>query len=67
MRYILCITLANNKKRTFPITASNEKEAKEKLLLRLPPNERDTVRFDSVSVDPRSVEPDEDPFGSFLN
>lgn len=67
MRYILAVTLANNKKRTFPITAASEEEAREKLLLRLPPHERDGVRFDSVSVDPKSVLPDEDPFGTFLN
>jgi len=64
MRYLIDVRV-EGKTRLYPIDASNEGEALERLKLRLPPHQRDTVIIDSIAIDPASI-PDEDPFGIFL-
>ncbi|MGD9969595.1 MAG: hypothetical protein AB7S65_04010 [Sulfuricurvum sp.] len=65
MRYLIDIRI-EGKTRRYPIEAANESEAIERLKLRLPPQQRESVVIDTVALDPASV-PDEDPFGVFLN
>lgn len=64
MRYLINIRIDGNKKRTYPIDAENEAQARERLLLRLPPKQRDGVLFDDIKIDPASVIKEE-PFGIF--
>lgn len=53
-------------KRTYKIEAKDEAQAKERLMLRLPPHQRDTIIIDSIQIDPATVGDDE-PYGIFLN
>lgn len=64
MKFLIDIRL-EGKVRRYPIDASNQKEAVERLKLRLPPNQRDTFIIDSIELDPSSI-PEDDPFGVFL-
>ena len=64
MRYIINITLASKESRKYLVDASEEDEAKERLLLRLHPDQRDTVKIDSIEIDPTSIIY-ENPFGIY--
>ena len=64
MRYLIEVRVADKKPRLFPIDAKDEEEAKERLALRLPPNERDNFIIDSIKIDPKSLV-DTDPYGIF--
>ncbi|MEA1918723.1 MAG: hypothetical protein U9N52_02695 [Campylobacterota bacterium] len=66
MEYILHVRVLENKKRSYRITAKDEDEAKERLLTRLAPKERDGVIVDSIEIDPASLG-SEEPYGIFLN
>ena len=63
MRYIIDIRLGE-KKRTYPVDASNEEEAVERLKLRIHPAQRDTLVIDSIKIDMSTVGND-DPYGMF--
>ena len=65
MRYILEVRVADKNPQTFAIDAKDEPEAKERLALRLPPNKRDKIIIDSITLDPKSILQDEDPYGIF--
>lgn len=62
-RYLIDIRI-DGKSRLYPINAKDEEEALERLKLRLPPNQRENIIIDSISIDPASV-PHDDPFGIF--
>lgn len=64
MKFLIDIRL-EGKVRRYPIDASNQEEAVERLKLRLPPNQRETFVIDSIELDPSSI-PEDDPFGIFL-
>lgn len=64
MKFLIDIRL-EGKVRRYPIDASNQEEAVERLKLRLPPNQRETFIIDSIELDPSSI-PEDDPFGGFL-
>ncbi|MBN2816543.1 MAG: hypothetical protein JXQ67_07640 [Campylobacterales bacterium] len=63
MRYIVNVRL-DKETRTYNINAKNEEEAKERLLLRLPPNQRDKCHIDDIKIDPKSFL-DTEPYGIF--
>lgn len=65
MRYLIDIRL-EGKSRLYPIDAENEVQAIERLKLRLPPNQRESILIDSIEIDPSSI-PNDDPFGVFLH
>lgn len=65
MRYLIDIRL-EGKSRLYPIDAENEVQAIERLKLRLPPNQRESILIDSIEIDPSSISHD-DPFGVFLH
>jgi hypothetical protein len=65
MRYLLEVRIADKKPQTFPIDAKDESEAKERLALRLPPNKRDKIIIDSITLDPKSIPFDDEPYGVF--
>mgnify|MGYP000091151069 CR=1 FL=1 len=65
MRYLLEVRIADKKPQTFPIDAKDESEAKERLALRLPPNKRDKIIIDSITLDPKSIQFDDEPYGIF--
>ena len=64
MRYLLNVRVDGDKKRVYPIDASDETQAKERLLLRLPPHQRDGVIVDDIKIDPASII-DTEPYGIF--
>lgn len=64
MRYLLNVRVDGNKKRIYPIDAEDESQAKERLLLRLPPQQRDGVVVDDIRIDPASLAVEE-PYGIF--
>jgi len=64
MRYLINVRVDGDKKRTYPIDAADETQAKERLLLRLPPQQRDGVIVDDIKIDPASLI-DTDPYGIF--
>lgn len=64
MQYVIETRTAEGKKRTFRIDASGESEALERLKLRLPPDQRDTIIVDSMKIDLTTVGRD-DPYGVF--
>ena len=63
MRYIIDIRI-DGKSRTYPVEASSEGEAIERLKLRLPPHQREHFDVDSIKIDMATVGTD-DPYGSF--
>lgn len=63
MRYLVDIRL-DGKSRLYPIDADNETQALERLKLRLPPHQRESIIIDSITLDPASI-PNNDPFGVF--
>jgi len=63
MRYIVSIRL-NKEKRTYFIDAVDEAQVKERLLLRLPPNQRAKCQIDEIKLDPKSIVESE-PFGIY--
>ncbi len=65
MRYLIDIRL-DGKSRLYPIDAENETQALERLKLRLPPHQRESIIIDSIEIDPSSI-PNDDPFGVFLH
>ncbi len=65
MRYLIDIRL-EGKSRLYPIDADNETQAIERLKLRLPPHQRESIIIDSIEIDPASI-PNDDPFGIFLH
>ena len=65
MRYLIDIRL-EGKSRLYPIDADNETQAIERLKLRLPANQRESIIIDSIEIDPASI-PNDDPFGIFLH
>lgn len=65
MRYLIDIRL-EGKSRLYPIDADNEAQAIERLKLRLPPHQRESITIDSIEIDPASI-PADDPFGVFLH
>ncbi|MEJ2468659.1 MAG: hypothetical protein P8Y65_03705 [Campylobacterales bacterium] len=64
MRYLINVRVDGDKKRTYPIDAGDETEARERLLLRLPPQQRDGLIVDDIKIDPASLI-DTDPYGIF--
>lgn len=64
MKFLIDIRL-EGKVRRYPIDASNQEEALQRLKLRLPPNQREIFVIDSIELDPTSI-PEDDPFGLFL-
>lgn len=64
MRYLLNVRVDGDKKRTYPIDAEDETQARERLLTRLPPQQREGVIVDEIKIDPASII-DEDPYGLF--
>ncbi len=65
MRYLIEVRIADKKPQTFPIDAKDEEEAKERLVLRLPPDKRDKILIDSIILDPKSIPLDDGPYGIF--
>ncbi len=65
MRYLIDVGI-EGKNRIYPIDADNETQAIERLKLRLPPHQRESIEIHSIKIDPASI-PDDDPFGVFLN
>jgi len=63
MRYIVDILL-NKEKRTYQIDAADETQVKERLLLRLPPQQRDICKIENIKIDPKSLLESE-PYGIF--
>jgi hypothetical protein len=63
VQYLIDIRL-DQTKRTYRIDADSEAQARERLLLRLPPHQRDSVIIDAVKID-RTTVGAEDPYGSF--
>lgn len=66
MDYVVDIKIEGSNKRTYNISANTPEEAKEKLLLRLPPNQHEKVTFLSINPDPKKFI-DDDFFGTFQN
>jgi len=64
MKYLINVRVDGDKKRTYPIDAADEAQARERLLLRLPPHQRDDVIVDNIKIDPASLL-DSDPYGIF--
>lgn len=64
MRYLINVRVEGDKRRTYPIDAADETQARERLLLRLPPQQRDNLIVDEIKIDPASLV-DEDPYGLF--
>ncbi len=64
MTYIIDILTQEKKKHSFRIDAKNEEEAKERLMLRLPPNKRENVEIVSIKLDMSTVNM-HDPYGTF--
>jgi hypothetical protein len=64
MRYLINVRVDGDKKRVYPIDAEDETQARERLLLRLPPHQRDGVIVDDIRIDPASLI-DTDPYGIF--
>lgn len=64
MRYLIDIRIDGTKKRTYPIDAKDEEEAKQRLKLRLPPHQRDGIVIDAITIDPASLA-NEEPYGIF--
>ena len=60
MRYLINVRVDGTKKRTYPV----ETQAKERLLLRLPPHQRETLIVDEIKIDPASLV-NADPYGIF--
>lgn len=65
MIFIIDIRIDGKQKRTYRIEAKEETQAKERLMLRLPPSQRDTLIIDSIQIDSATLNNDE-PYGSFL-
>lgn len=65
MRYLLEVRIAQKRPQTFAIDAKDENEAKERLSLRLPPDKRDKILIDSITLDPKSILIDDEPYGIF--
>lgn len=65
MTYLIDILTAEKKKHSFRIEAKSENEAKERLVLRLPPDKRENFSIESIKIDMSTVGKD-DPFGTFL-
>ena len=63
MRFIFKIHIGKIKS-TYLIDAKNEDEAKDRLLLRLPPDKRGLIKIDSITIDPKSIMAQE-PYGIF--
>lgn len=64
MEYIIDMRLGNRTKRTYRITAKDEKEAEERLKLRLAPQHRDALIIDSIRLYQTALG-EEDPYGIF--
>jgi len=64
MRYLINVRVDGDKKRTYPVDAADETQARERLLLRLPPHQREGVIIDTIKIDPASLV-NEDPYGIF--
>ncbi|MCH9812906.1 MAG: hypothetical protein K0U47_03070 [Epsilonproteobacteria bacterium] len=64
MNYIIEIKLEHNRTRKYPITAVDEKEAIEKMKLRLLPFDRE--RFTLLSITPDTSKVIDDIYGTFL-
>jgi hypothetical protein len=64
VRYLINVRVDGDKKRIYPVDAADEVQAKERLLLRLPPHQRDDVIVDDIKIDPASLL-DTDPYGVF--
>lgn len=64
LRYLINVRVDGDKKRTYPVDAEDETQAKERLLLRLPPHQRESVIIDEIKIDPASLV-DKDPYGLF--
>ena len=64
MRYLINVRVDGDKKRTYPIDATDETQARERLLLRLPPHQRDSVIVDDIRIDPTSLI-ETDPYGIY--
>ena len=64
MRYLISVRVDGDKKRTYPIDADDETQAQERLMLRLPPHQRDVLIVDDIKIDPASILA-EDPYGIF--
>ncbi|UFS61647.1 hypothetical protein LOH54_08215 [Sulfurimonas sp. HSL-3221] len=64
MRYLINVRVDGTKKRTYPVEAADETQAKERLLLRLPPHQRETLIVDEIKIDPASLV-NADPYGIF--
>lgn len=63
MTYVIDIRI-DDKKRSYRVEAKNEKEAKERLGLRLPPAQRESIIIDAIKIDMTTVG-DEAPYGEF--
>ncbi len=63
MRYFIQIRVGESN-RLYPVEASSQEEAIERLKLRLPPDQRNSIQIDSIAIDPRSLGSDS-PFGEF--
>lgn len=64
MQYLIDILIDGHKKSTFRVDGKNEKQALERLELRLPPQKRDSYSVDAIKIDPASIG-DEEPYGIF--
>jgi len=64
MRYLINVRVDGDKKRTYPIDAEDETQAQARLLLRLPPHQRDGVIVDDIKIDPASLI-NAEPYGIF--
>jgi hypothetical protein len=64
MQYLIDIRIDGRKKSTFRVDGKNEKQALERLALRLPPQQRSNYIVDAIKIDPASIG-DEEPYGIF--
>lgn len=64
MHYLIDIRIDGHKKSTFRVDGKNEEQALERLVLRLPPNQRDNYIVDAIKIDPASIG-DEETYGIF--
>jgi len=64
VRFIINIRLKSKTKYTYTIDANTEEEALERLKLRLPPDEHESVIVDAIRIDPKSII-NEGPYGVF--
>ncbi len=64
MRFLINVRVEGDKKRLYPIDAEDETQAKERLLLRLPPHQRESLIVDDIRIDPASIIKTE-PYGIF--